>query len=55
MKLHTDYDEFQKQLDQIAPIYPNSPMLFDDPKDWDMPKQLKAQSFVASLTIRAAA
>lgn len=42
MKLHTDYEEFRKQLDQIAPIYPESPTLFDDPKDWEMPKELKA-------------
>jgi hypothetical protein len=38
MKLHTDYDAFHKQLDQIAPVYPESPTLFDDPKDWEMPK-----------------
>jgi hypothetical protein len=35
MKLHTDYNEFHKQLDQIAPVYPESPTLFDDPKDWE--------------------
>ncbi|HJQ81694.1 MAG TPA: P63C domain-containing protein, partial [Lacipirellulaceae bacterium] len=35
MKLHTDYDAFVKQLDQIAPIYPETPGLFDDPKDWE--------------------
>lgn len=40
MKLHTDYDEFHKQLDQIAPVYPETPGLFDDPKDWDIPKEL---------------
>ena len=38
MKLHTDYDAFHKQLDQIAPVYPESPTLFDDPKDWEAPK-----------------
>jgi hypothetical protein len=38
MKLHTDYDAFHKQLDQIAPIYPESPTLFDDPKDWEVPR-----------------
>jgi hypothetical protein len=38
MKLHTDYDAFHAQLDQIAPVYPESPGLFDDPKDWEMPK-----------------
>jgi len=35
MKLHTDYDKFEKQLDQVAPIYPEHPGLFDDPKDWE--------------------
>jgi hypothetical protein len=40
MKLHTDYDAFHKQLDQIAPVYPESPTLFDDPKDWEVPKAL---------------
>ena len=29
---------FEKQLDQIAPIYPESPGLFDDPKDWEKPQ-----------------
>jgi hypothetical protein len=37
MKLHTDYDAFRKQLDTIAPIYPEHPGLFDDPKDWEQP------------------
>jgi hypothetical protein len=40
MKLHTDYEEFHKQLDQIAPVFPENPTLFDDPKDWEVPKQL---------------
>ena len=35
MKVHTDYDAFERQLDNIAPIYPESPGLFDDPKDWE--------------------
>jgi len=35
MKINTDYDVFEKQLDQIAHIYPETPGLFDDPKDWD--------------------
>lgn len=35
MKMHTDYDKFEKSLDQIAHIYPEIPGLFDDPKDWD--------------------
>jgi P63C domain len=38
MKINTDYDVFHQQLDQIAPVYPDSPTLFDDPKDWEMPK-----------------
>jgi hypothetical protein len=37
MKLNHDYDKFHEQLDQIAPIFPETPGLFDDPKDWDMP------------------
>ena len=35
MKLHTNYEAFEKQLDQIAPIYPKVPGLFDDPRDWE--------------------
>ena len=35
MKLHDNYESFEKQLDQIAPIYPETPGLFDDPKDWE--------------------
>jgi len=37
MKLHGDgeYDKFEKQLDDVAPIYPEVPGLFDDPKDWE--------------------
>jgi len=31
MKLHTDYDRFHAQLDQIAPVYPEWPGWFDDP------------------------
>jgi hypothetical protein len=38
MKIHTDYDAFEEQLDQIAPIYPESPGLFDDPEDWNEPE-----------------
>jgi hypothetical protein len=37
MKLHTDYDAFEKQLDQVASIYPEHPGLFDNPKDWEEP------------------
>jgi hypothetical protein len=35
MKINTIYDVFEKQLDGVAPIYPETPGLFDDPKDWD--------------------
>jgi hypothetical protein len=38
MKIHTDYDAFHKQLNAIAPVYPDEPGLFDDPKDWEKPK-----------------
>jgi hypothetical protein len=38
MKVNTDYDKFHAQLDTIAPVYPDNPTLFDDPKDWEMPK-----------------
>jgi hypothetical protein len=38
MKIHTDYDAFHSQLDKIAPVYPDNPGLFDDPKDWEPPK-----------------
>lgn len=37
MKLNTDYKAFEAQLDRIAPIYPATPGLFDDPKDWEEP------------------
>jgi hypothetical protein len=37
MKLHTDYDSFERQLDQVAPIYPEHPGLFDNPRDWEEP------------------
>ncbi len=35
MKQHTKYEEFERALDDVAPIYPEIPGLFDDPKDWD--------------------
>jgi hypothetical protein len=35
MKIHTDYEKFERQLDQIAPIYPAEPGLFDNIEDWD--------------------
>jgi hypothetical protein len=38
MKLNNDYDRFHAQLDEVAPIYPEHPGLFDDPKDWELPK-----------------
>jgi hypothetical protein len=38
MKIHTDFDKFHAQLDKIAPVYPDDPTLFDDPRDWDIPK-----------------
>ncbi len=37
MKIHSDYDKFVEQLDAVAPIYPATPGLFDDPKDWEEP------------------
>jgi hypothetical protein len=39
MKLNTDYDVFHKQLDAVAPVYPDEPGLFDDPKDWELPNR----------------
>ena len=38
MKVNTDYDAFYKQLNEIAPIYPKTPGLFDDPTDWEKPE-----------------
>jgi hypothetical protein len=38
MKIHTDYDRFKKQLDTIAPTYPEVPGLFDKPDDWEIPE-----------------
>jgi hypothetical protein len=35
MKIHTDYDAFHAQLNKIAPVYPDHPTLFDDPKEWE--------------------
>ena len=35
MKQHTKYDEFERALDSVAPIYPETPGLFDNPKDWE--------------------
>ena len=38
MKVNTDYKIFEHQLDQIAQIYPETPGLFDNPADWEVPK-----------------
>jgi hypothetical protein len=38
MKINTDYKTFERQLDAVAPIYADSPGLFDNPKDWEEPK-----------------
>lgn len=38
MKINTDYETFERQLDQVAPIYPETPGLFDNPGDWEEPK-----------------
>ena len=38
MKQHDNYEEFERALDQIAPVYPDYPGLFDDPKDWEPPE-----------------
>ncbi len=35
MKQHTNYEQFEKALEKVAPIYPETPGLFDDPKDWE--------------------
>jgi hypothetical protein len=37
MKIHTDFDAFKKQLDLIAPIYPEIPGFWDNPADWENP------------------
>jgi hypothetical protein len=35
MKIHTDYDQFKKQLDVISPVWPEVPGLFDDAREWE--------------------
>jgi hypothetical protein len=35
MKQHTKYDDFERALEKVAQIYPETPGLFDDPKDWE--------------------
>jgi hypothetical protein len=37
MKIHTDYKAFERQLDQRASVYAETPGLFDNPKDWEIP------------------
>lgn len=37
MKINSDYETFHAQLDRIAPVFPEEPGLFDDPKDWSHP------------------
>jgi hypothetical protein len=39
MKIHTDYMKFEWQLNDISPVYPDTPGLFDNPKDWEEPKE----------------
>jgi len=39
MKLNTDYEVFHKQLDVVAPVYPDERGLFDDRKDLEMPNR----------------
>lgn len=41
MKMHSDYETFHRQLDSMAPVYPETPSLFDDPEDWKLPTQLR--------------
>ena len=38
MKTNSNFDAFERQLDLVAPIYPDEPGLFDDPKDWEDPQ-----------------
>lgn len=38
MKIHKNYDEFEQQLNTVAPVYPDEPGLFHDPSDWDDPE-----------------
>lgn len=35
MKRHTLYENFEKELNETMPIYPDQPGLFDNPKDWE--------------------
>lgn len=38
MKISKTYDEFEKHLNDVAPIYPEVPGLFDNPDDWKLPE-----------------
>jgi hypothetical protein len=38
MKINNDYDTFERQLDHVAPIYEARPGLFDNPEEWEPPK-----------------
>jgi hypothetical protein len=38
MKRNTDYKTFERELDEQAPIYPAEPGLFENPKDYEEPK-----------------
>lgn len=44
MKIHKDYDKFIAQLDEVAPIYPEEPGLFDDPNDWESESEALPES-----------
>jgi hypothetical protein len=37
MKINTEYDAFYAKLNELAPIYPDTPGLFDNPDDWQSP------------------
>jgi P63C domain len=37
MKQNTNYEIFERELEKVAPVYPDVPGLFDDPKDWEQP------------------
>jgi len=39
MKDSLSYDIFEKKLNKIAPKYPETPGLFDDPADWEEPRE----------------
>jgi len=37
MKQHKTYEDFERELNKIAPVYPEAPGLFDNPEDWEAP------------------